>query len=80
MFYVSLSRNTNLDGILLTQQIRRSHIQVDPYVLKFYLDEGLIEEYMEDAVRKKLGLDNEVEEVVEVGDNQIPNTSSDTVQ
>jgi hypothetical protein len=35
---------------------------------------------MEDAVRKKLGLDNEVEEVVEVGDNQIPNTSSDTVQ
>jgi hypothetical protein len=54
--YVALSRNTNLDGILLTDKIKPSHISVDNYVLKFYYDNGLIEEYMEDAVRNKLNI------------------------
>jgi ATP-dependent DNA helicase PIF1 len=56
MFYVQLSRNTRLDGIFLTELIMQSHIHVDPYVLKWYLDKGLIEEYMEDDIRKKLNL------------------------
>jgi ATP-dependent exoDNAse (exonuclease V) alpha subunit len=54
MFYVALSRNTNLDNIFLTDLILRSHINADDYVLKFYLDNDLLEEYMVEPIKEKL--------------------------
>lgn len=56
MFYVALSRAKNPKQIFFTQKIQPSFIMISKKVIKFYLENGLIEEALVPLVKQNLKL------------------------